>query len=202
MMRSRPNRRPCWIIAVLAGAALASACASGPPPLSYLLEPASVLDGSEAAASTQAIGLATVGLPGYVKESSVAVRGDGLRLLVDEDAQWAEAPDAAITRVLAESLRLRAGATVLVEPLPRGFDPGARIEIVFDELLGTRAGGVDMSGQVRILDGEGRDLLDVLGFQLSHRGGGDSRDAYFDAISLGLDDLARLIVQRLQRAPA
>ena len=194
-------------LAVLPLLLLLGGCLSGPPPVRYLLEPAPV-DPSAVSlpASTgalpDALGLRTVALPGYVRDSAITGRGEGRRLLTDETAQWAEAPDAAVTRVLAESLRRRSGEPVLIEPLPRGFDPDTRIEVIFDRLLGNRRGGVDIAGQVRIVSGDGRQLERIVPFGFDYRAEGDGQTGYFAALAVGLDDLARLIVETLIDVPS
>lgn len=177
---------------------LFAACSSGPPAVRYLLEPAAVTDANTAGVGVSSIGLRTISVPGYVEESAITIRGDGARLIIDESAHWAEVPEAALTRTLAESLRLRTHADVLTEPLPRGFDPGVRVEVVFDRLLAQTGGVADLTGQVSLISGDGRDLLKVLPFQLLQRGRGGDYDGFFEAVSVSIDDLARLIVDLLQ----
>ena len=176
-------------------------CASGPPAPRYLLEPAPV-DGVQALPrALDSLGLAAVALPGYVEDSSIVGRGVAGPLDVDTGAQWSESPESALTRTLAESLRLRSGASVLVEPLPRGFDPEARIEVVFDRLLRNASGGAEMAGQVQLIAGDGRELISVRSFEFARPGSNDSDAAFFDALSIAVDDLARLILGAV-RAPA
>jgi len=179
-----------------------SACASGPPPIRYLLEPATPRAAATEPTALQSVGLATVTLPGYVRDSAITGRGEGRRLIIDERAQWAEAPEVAVTRVLAESLRRGSGADVLVEPLPRGFDPQSRIEIVFDRLLGNRRGGVDIAGQIRLISGDGRALERVRSFRFGYSAPTEGHSGYFAALAVGIDDLAKLIIDELTDTPA
>ena len=188
-------------LAATLAAALAGGCASGPPAPRYLLEPATVDRVEPLPRALDALGLETVALPGYVEDSSIVGRGPGGTLSIDEGAAWSEAPDAALTRTLAESLRLRSAASVLVEPLPRGFDPEARVEVVVDRLLRGAGGGAELAGQVRLVAGDGRRLLSVRTFELARPGRDESGAAFFEALSIAVDDLARLIVRAL-RAPA
>ena len=201
-----PGPRPLATAAAVALAAvlaagLATGCASGPRAPRYLLEPAAVDRVEPLPRALDSLGLEIVTLPGYVEDSSIVGRGPGGVLSVDEGARWSEAPDAALTRTLAESLRLRSGASVLVEPLPRGFEPEARIEIVFDRLLRDAGGGAELGGQVRLVAGDGRRLLSVRTFELARPGRDASDAAFFEALAIAVDDLARLIVTAL-RAPA
>ena len=189
-------------VAALAAATLwAAGCASGPRAPRYLLEPAAVDRVEPLPRALDSLGLETVDLPGYVEDSSLVGRGPDGTLAVDAGAHWSEAPDAALTRTLAESLRLRSGASVLVEPLPRGFEPEARIEIVFDRLLRNGSGGAELGGQARLVAGDGRRLLSVRTFEITRPGRDDSDAAFFEALAIAVDDLARLIVAAL-RAPA
>lgn len=181
---------------------LLSACISGPPPIRYLLEPSITVDSQPDTPVLSSLGLATVVVPGYVKANSIALRGEGAKLVLDEGSHWAEDPDAALTRTLAESLRLHSGADVLVEPLPRGFDPQARIEVVIDRLLAQPGGIADVAGQLRLISGDGRQLIVVLPFRLLQRGRGDDYDGFFDALSVSMDDLARLVIKALLREPS
>ena len=195
------TRDPAPAVALALAAALAAGCASGPPAPRYLLEPAAVDRVEPLPRALDALGLETVTLPGYVEDSSVVGRGPGGTLAIDEGARWSEAPDAALTRTLAESLRLRSGASVLVEPLPRGFEPEARIEIVVDRLLRDEGGGAELGGQARLVAGDGRSLLSVRTFEIVRPGRDTSDAAFFEALAIAVDDLARLIVAAL-RAPA
>ncbi len=179
-----------------------SACVSGPPPTRYLLEPLATTAMDTNTTELDAIGLATLVVPGYVKDNSIARRGIGATLVFDESSQWAEDPDVSLTRTLAESLRLQTGADVLVEPLPRGFEPHVRVEVVLDRLLAESGGVADMSGQVRLISGDGRDLLSVFPFRLLQRGRSDGYDGFFDAIAIGMDDLSRLIVAAVKPRPS
>ena len=188
---------PAAATAFAALLALAAGCASGPPAPRYLLEPAAVDGPAPAARERPALGLETVAVPGYVEDSSIAGRGEGGALVTDTGARWSEAPETALTRALAESLRLRSGASVLVEPLPRGFEPGARIEVVFDRLLRTAEGGAELGGQARLVSGDGRRLLSVRPFELVRPGRDGSAAAFFEALSIAVDDLARLVVGAL-----
>ena len=190
--------RMCVCAVVVVGL---SACFSGPPPARFLLEPAFVPSAATNEAQLSYIGLITVSVPDYVKETSIAYRGEGPRLRVDENGQWAEAPEGALTRILAESLRMRSGAEVLIEPLPRGFEPDVRVEVDFSTLLAEASGGADMAGQVRLISGDGRSLMSVQSFRMLQRAPGGGREGFFYAVSIGVDELSRMIVDSLTETP-
>jgi uncharacterized lipoprotein YmbA len=180
-------------ILVLAG------CSSGPPAKLYLLEPLYDLALEEEPPKVTAIGLAVVTLPGYVKDTRIASRDAKALLTLDDNHRWAESPDDAITRVLADRLRSTTEATVLVEPWPRGFDPQARVEVAFDKLLRDPTGGAEMAGQISVISGDGRRVLAVESFQLVHYASSRSPMAFFLATAAGINDVARMATAALRK---
>ena len=195
--------RPGPAIVVLGAALLAlGACGGGPAPRLYVLEP--IVSSPETRAATpdsavelDALGISLVTLPGYARDPRLASRDAGNEISVDDAHRWAEEPDEAITRVFADRLRRHAGATVLIEPWPRNFAPDARVELAFDRLLREPSGGVDAAGQIRLVSGDGRDVLDVRPFRLSRSVGSTAPGDWFRALARLLDDLARLTVDTL-----
>lgn len=180
---------------------LLSACSSGPPPKLYLLQaPAETNEATENAAqnSIRALGISLVSLPGYASDARIASR-EGSDLIVQlAEQRWAEEPEDAITRLLAEQLRARAGATVLIEPWPRNYNPQARVEVMIDTLLREPDGGAHISGQINLITGDGRDLLTALSFDTRVRGRSSDVTEFFRAVSVIVDELARLSVDALQ----
>ena len=177
-----------------------TACFSGPPPKLYLLEPL-IEDPLDAVPqNVTALGLAVVKLPGYVKDERVASRGNAGVVSISDDHRWAESPDEAITRVLADRLRFHVGATVLTEPWPRGYAPMARVEVTFDRLLREPLGGVDMAGHIQLISGDGRTLSKILPFQFVYYGRGDEFAQFFAATSLAINDIARMVAEALAAA--
>ena len=174
------------------------ACGGGPAPRLYVLEPVLADAGLLPPDTLDAIGIAVVSLPGYARDARVASREAGNRIVVDDAHRWAEDPDEAITRALAERLRAHAGATVLIEPWPRNFAPDARVEVAFDRLLREPSGGVDAAGQIRLLSGDGRDVLDVRPFRLSRPAESSAPGDWFGAVARLVDDLARTAVDALR----
>ena len=178
-----------------------TACSSGPPPKMYLLEPVgSDVDTIELAQKSgiKSLGMSLVVLPGYTSDAQIAsLRADG-SIYKDDGNRWAEDPDDAITRLLSERLRVRAAATVLIEPWPRDYVPVARVEVSFDRLLRQPAGGADMSGQILLLSGSGRKLLKAIPFNISHPGSGIDRRVFFISVAKGVDDIARIAVEEIQ----
>lgn len=177
-------------------------CGSGPSAKLYLLEP--VADAQQTRTPTQAqdIGLAVVKVPGYANSKPIASRVGGTRVVVSDRHQWAEDPDAAITRLLANRMRAYTGGNVIVEPWPRGFEPEARVEFDFDKLLRDENGGAEVAGQLRVISGDGREVIAVRSFQVLHESGGKNLEDFFKALSLAINDIARLATFTLQSKEA
>lgn len=178
-----------------------SACGSGPAPRLYLLE--SRYESAQRAVQTEfsELGLSVVSLPGYAKDERIATRGKTASVYLDDLHRWAESPEEAITRVLAEGLRMHSGATVLKEPWPRGYKPQARVEVVFDRLLRESNGGSDMAGQIRLIAGDGRSILSVTPFQVTYDGKSPEPEAFFLSTAAAINDIARMAIAALRKGP-
>lgn len=191
---------PLLLLLVLLASGL-SACSSGPPPRMYLLEAVASMNEpsftDKQTSSIKSLGMSTVVLPGYASSTQLAGVGDDGLVYQDDNHKWAEEPEDAISRLLAERLRLHADATVLIEPWPRDYAPSARVEVIFDKLLREPRGGADMVGQILLLSGDGRKLLSALPFQFTHYGKMTDERVYFVAVAQGVDDIARMAVEHL-----
>ncbi|MGQ7847944.1 PqiC family protein [Granulosicoccus sp. 3-233] len=198
---SRRRRLSPSLACLLAGCWLLSACGGGPPPRLYLLEP---LQGEESleegsgGPSLEALGMITVSLPGYASTSQISsINADGT-VSQDSNHRWAEEPASAISRLLADRLRERADATVLIEPWPRDYRPKARVEVEFDRLLREPRGGADMAGQILLLSGDGRTVLRSVPFEFVLYGRDTAQRVFFVAVAKGIDDIAALAVEALR----
>lgn len=200
MMTRRQLRRAFPLLALIGSSLLLFACGSGPPPRLYLLEPLPPSEGDttvEPGPRLDTLGLMQVKVPGYAETAQIAsILPDGT-IEQSPDHRWAESPDAAITRLLADRLRLRSGATVLSEPWPRDYQAQARVEVVFDRLLREPRGGADMAGQILLLSGDGRTLLQSVPFEFVLYGRETSRRVYFVAVAKALDDIALMTIRAL-----
>ena len=180
---------------------LLSACRGGPPPRLYLLhEPSISVDAVEKGSqgAVAALGIKHVKLPGYATDARIATRQDDDVVIQLNDQRWAEEPSDAITRLLGNQLRERAGATVLVEPWPRDYNPQARVEVLIDTLLREPDGGAHISGQIYLVSGNGRTLLEALTFDTRVRGRSTETSEFFRATAVIVDELARLSIEALQ----
>lgn len=173
-------------------------CGSGPPPKQYLLEP--VLDpvNESNPPAVEAVALAEVTVPAYANDQRLASRDIRQQIVYAEDAKWADSPDEAITRVLANRLRYFLEATVIVEPWPRGYEPQARIEVQLDKLVREATGGVELSGQIRIISGDGKEMIDVRTFQFVRYANTRDPNAFFIAVAAGVNDISRMAADALR----
>lgn len=187
------------ILMSIAFAMMLGACSSGPPPRLYLLEAPAIIAGNESdeLSSLQTLGISQITLPGYATDTRIAsVDSKGVVVQMDSE-RWAEDPEAAITRYLANRLRQQANATVMVEPWPRDYIPQARVEINMGRLLREPDGGVSMSGQILLLSGDGRALLQSVPFEHRVVGRATASVEFFKAVAVGIDELVRLAVESL-----
>ena len=173
-------------------------CVGGPAPKQYLLEPVFDIANESIAPNINAIALAEVTVPSYAKDDRLASRSQDFQIEYDTQSQWAESPQDALTRVLANRLRYYLESTVVVEPWPRGYEPEARVEVQFDKILREETGGVELAGQIRIISGDGRSMLDVRTFQLVRYANNLNPNAYFAAVSAGVNDISRMIADSLR----
>lgn len=177
---------------------LVMSCSAGPAPKQYLLEP--VLDpvNESNPPSISAVALAEVTVPSYASDDRVASRNEQHQIVYEENAKWADSPDEALTRVLANRLRFFLEANVIVEPWPRGYEPQARVEVQFDKLLRETTGGAELSGQIRIISGDGKKMLDVRTFQFVRYANTRDPNAFFMAVSAGVNDVSRMAADALR----
>lgn len=179
-----------------------SACGSGPPPRLFLLDSQILapVESNTASASITMLGISQVKVPGYANDARIAtLLDDGVVAQLDAQ-RWAEEPEEAITRFLAERLRQQAQATVLVEPWPRDYAPQARVEVTFDRLLRDANGGATLAGQIHLLSGDGRELLQSVPFNQKVLGRSTDSAEFFKSISVGVDAIARLAIEALLNA--
>lgn len=177
---------------------LMMSCSSGPAPRQYLLEP--VLDpvNESDPPLISAVALAEVTVPAYATDNRLASRDAQLQIVYEEQVKWAESPDEALTRVLANRLRYYLEANVIVEPWPRGYEPEARIEVQFDKVLREATGGAELSGQIRIISGDGKKMIDVRTFQFVRYANSRDPNAFFMAVAAGVNDISRMAADALR----
>jgi len=167
-----------------------SACGSGPPPKLYLLELPAVAELQIDASSINVLGISQITVPGYASDARIASRETNGVITQRDNERWAEDPEQAITRLLASRLKVRAGATVLVEPWPRDYQPQARVEVMFDRLLRQPDGGAHLAGQIQLLSGDGRKVLQVVLFNYRIEANNTNARTFFTSVAQGVDAIA------------
>ena len=183
---------------ILALAVVTQAGCLSPPARLYLLEPIVDEQSQRTPTQVQAIALAVVSLPEYADSQAIPTRINSARVVLSKHHQWAESPDGAITRVLANRIQAFTGGTTLVEPWPRGFEPEARLEYEFHKLLRDEKGGVEVAGQMRLISGDGDDVLAIRSFQYFRETQDNESKDFFYAMSLVINDIARLTASTLR----
>ena len=201
-----PSRAPllCWrrylAVALMAGIVLiTSACFSGPPPSLYLLQPAASAKTVDNAAevSVGPLGITQVILPGYASDARVASLADDGSIIQLDRQRWAEDPEIALGRLFAQRLKERSDSSVLIEPWPRDYGPVARIELIFDQLFRQSDGGAHMSGNILLLSGDGRQLVQSLPFNETVAGSTQDGSEFFKAVAIIVDSLTVDTIQAL-----
>jgi len=138
-----------------------------------------------------------VSLPGYARDPRIARLVEDGGIVQDDGARWAEEPEDAITRALAERLRFITDAVVIVEPWPRGFNPDARIELSIDRLLQRGDGSAEIVGQVRLISGDGRSVDGVSNIEATALANDPSAAGYMRAVSIAINHISDRIVAAL-----
>ncbi|MFD2174135.1 PqiC family protein [Rhodobacter lacus] len=104
--------------------------------------------------------LREVVLPQYATAPEVTAQEPGGALRAKTDALWADAPGAAITRVLASQISQISGATAVAEPWPLSAPPDRRLEVRVAQILAGADGLFHLTGQyfVAPVMGAGQDV--------------------------------------------
>lgn len=175
-----------------------ASCGSSAPVKQYLLEP--VLDpvNDTRARVVSAVALAEVIVPSYAADQRLASRNDQYQIEYDDQIKWADSPEDALTRVLANRLRYYLEAKVVVEPWPRGYEPEARIEVQLDKLLREATGGAELSGQIRLISGDGKEMIDIQTFHFVRYANSRDPNAFFAAVAAGVNDISRMAADALR----
>lgn len=107
-------------------------CASNPPVTVALPGPAQLTDVPQhGRAYRSTVVLRAITLPGYLDSHAIVVGRNANMLIVSNEAEWAERPREAVTRVLRDALAQRVGAS---QVLLRGEHRRADAELVIEFL--------------------------------------------------------------------
>lgn len=140
------------------------------------------------------IGLQMVSLPEYASSEKIASLLAGAVIVQDENNRWAESPADAVARHLAAGISRRLSAVVLVEPFPRGFNPGLQIEVRFDRFIRhVPRGNAELGGQFVLSSGDGRTVRHIERFSIVNPLPTDDYAGYISGLDDGLSEIAAAI---------
>ncbi len=140
------------------------------------------------------IGLRKVTMPEYANSEKIASLEPGSVILQDEENRWAESPEDAVARHLAAGIARGLEAVVVVEPYPRGLNPGLQIEVRFDRFLRDVAGNsANLSGQFILGSGDGREVVHIDTFSYAKALPSSDYAGYVSALNEGLIELSKTI---------
>ena len=196
--RSVLLRWSCLLLAALAG------CAPGQPTRHYTLSTAS----EPAAAAPRsgqgpAIGLGPLTLPPYLDRPDIVTRAGANRMRLGEFSQWAEPLEPLLTRVMAEDLSARTGASDVI-PIPqRGDLPLDRVvEVDVARFDADEGGEVKLDARWRVYRGDGETLVASGRSQVAEQGAAvPDYDAIVAAMSRAVGQLSAEIAAGIAAGP-
>lgn len=178
------------------GAALALAACGGSPDY-YLLAPPE--PAARAASAARSIAVADIGLPAYAEATEIAAIGPSGAVTLDRDSLWADTPRRALTRHLVAALQARLDAIVGTEPWP-GFDqPGLRVEVAVDRMIGAPEMPLKFTGQYVIVSPSSGRILASERFAVTLPPPGPGYQGLIDAHGRAIEALADTIAARIAR---
>jgi uncharacterized protein len=149
-------------------------------------------------ADVPAAGLRDVVLPEYLASSKIAVRTGGAELVYSDANLWGEPLSTSVTRVLAQRMRLRAGAEKIdVFPWKPGVARAAEIRVEFDAFEGDADGSIHVSGRFVVKDSAKDGAATVYPFACKGSWTAGDYTSLAKALGNAVDDLAGDIVKRL-----
>ncbi len=177
-----------------AAAALALAACAGQPDLFLLPPPAPAAQQSSPVGS---VAVAEISLPSYAEALEIAVLTGPGSAVAERHALWGDTPRRALTRHLVAALDTRLGARVLADPWPGYDQPGYRVEVFTDRLIGAPGGVVEFTGQFVIVAPESGRVVSTERFRISTPVADGGNTALMAAYAVALDDLADQIAARI-----
>lgn len=111
----------------------------------YLLESAPTGDQLRTVATL--IEVTQIDLPQYVQANELLLRGEDGVVRTQKNDLWADAPDRALTEVLARALDERLSADVAADPWPFDVPADLRVSVKVQQMIGTTGQDLRFSGQ-------------------------------------------------------
>lgn len=136
-----------------------------------------------------------VSLPQYAKAPEITLQAADGSLKSYPNQLWADAPAAAITRILAEQISDQSGATAIAEPWPMSQGPDRRLDVRITRLYAGADGRMHVAGRyfVTPAGAGGRDL--TRRFDIAVPLASESADGVSRAQAKALTELAAQIAQ-------
>jgi uncharacterized lipoprotein YmbA len=181
---------------VLAALALAG-CGAAPD---YYLLPAP-RPAQPVASPVGSIVVADMSLPAYASALEIAALTAPGVVGLDKTQLWADTPPRALTRHLAAALDARLRARVGTEPWPGFDDPGLRVEVTVDRLIGAPGGGLEFAGQYALVSPATGTLTALDRFAIAVPPQGEGYPGLLAAHARAVDLLADRIAARVAGRP-
>lgn len=182
-----------WLLAALTLAG----CGGNPD---YYLLPAPQ-PAERTASPVGSIVVADMSLPAYASALEIAsLTGPGV-VGLNKTQLWADTPQRALTRHLAAALDARLRARVGTEPWPGFDDPGLRVEVSVDRLIGSAGGGLDLSGQYALVSPASGRITGFDRFAISVPPQGEGYSGLLAAHARAMDLLAGRIAATITGRP-
>lgn len=130
---------------VLAGLIIAALASCSTNEERYLLPP---IDNVKTyRSSVRTVEVTRLDLPAYAEDSEISVLGEDGVLRPTKSGFWADAPDRALTELLAAGLDQSLSASVAAEPWPFETPPDVQVEIKVHNLSGIPGQVLTLAGQ-------------------------------------------------------
>src|SRR5690606_7963087 len=177
----------------LAATLMLAACAGQPD---YFLLPAPE-PAVRQASPVGTLAVAEVSLPAYADAMEIAFLVSPGTATSERQAIWGDTPRRALTRHLVAALEARLNARVLADPWPGYDQPGLRIEVFADRMIGAPGGGLDFAGQFVVVSPDSGHVTATERFRITVPAAGEGNAALMTAHARAVEELADQIVARI-----
>lgn len=181
--------RELRITAMLVAISGLVSCASSPDPKLYKLP-----DDHSPIQTRGQIGLISLSeleMPAYARNLQITTAVSSIQLKEDDQHRWAAPPTELFTSAFAQHLEQVISEVVLVRPLPPGIRSDFAIEVEFDALFRTEAGGAYTRGQFILIGQDKSNLTRRFEFDVA------SNSMRYEDYALALNEALRLLADEI-----
>lgn len=146
------------------GSVLALAGCGADPSALYLLPEIEIDSQMPTAATVVEVG--TLDLPSYVLDNEISLRDETGVLRPVGNGFWADAPDRALTELLASTLDQSLTADVAAEPIPFNRPGTVRVDVRVRQFVGVPGQSLQLSGQYFLTAPNGGSLEQMRRFEV------------------------------------